>query len=44
MTDLPWDQVIDCFLNLIIGLVPVAVTISVGVFVWRFWLKVTGLR
>lgn len=44
MTDIPWDQVTEVFINLIIALVPCAVTIALGGWIWKFWLRVTGLK
>ena len=44
MTDIPWIAIIELFVDLIIGLVPAAVVICLGVALWRFWLRVTGLK
>lgn len=44
MTDLPWEQIINMFIYLCIALVPVGVTISLCVALWKFWIKVTGLH
>lgn len=44
MTTIPWEAISDLFINLMISLAPVGVTICLGIFVWRLWIRVTGLR
>lgn len=44
MITIPWEGISEVFVNMMITLAPVGMTISLGVFVWRMWLKVTGLK
>ena len=44
MIDIPWSEISEVFVNLMITLVPIAMTICLGIFVWKLWLKVTGIR
>ena len=44
MTAIPWESIIELFVDLMIALVPAAVVIALGVALWKFWLRVTGLK
>ena len=44
MTGIPWTSIIELFVDLMVGLVPAAVVICLGVALWKFWLRVTGLK